>query len=153
MLERMIRRDESRRDFTVNTAPAKHRCSITNAAYTSLWSEAGSQPCQGGLPKAGLRYWGGFVGQVVDVTTLPTENGRFLFSDYRVQITEVHRQPLASPLLKEGATVVVTRPGGEFTVDDVVVTASIRSFPPLTVGTTYSFLSTFFRSRGRFTHA
>ncbi len=57
-----------------------------------------------------------FVAQLRSGASNPTELGNFLFTDYDVQVTDVLKKP-DELKVQPGSTMVVTRPGGELTVE------------------------------------
>lgn len=73
------------------------------------------------------------VGQVSNAESLPTEDGRMLFTDHSVVVHQVFRAPAGQQL---AMPVTVTRLGGAITVDGTTVTAKLDNFPPLELGTT-----------------
>jgi hypothetical protein len=82
-----------------------------------------------------------FIGQVANANSFPTEDGRLLFTDHSVVVTEVFRAPSGHrPAL---VPVTVTRIGGELDVEGTPVYAKLDDFPALQTGGTYLFFLDF----------
>jgi hypothetical protein len=79
---------------------------------------------------------GSFIGLVRGATSLPTEDGTFLFTDYVLEVQHAFRAPAARPLVA-GALVTVSRPGGTVHLENRSITASSNMFPPLDIGGRY----------------
>jgi hypothetical protein len=105
---------------------------------TQDYTDVADKPLADVLKDMVCRSDGVFVGSVNAVEVNPTEDGTFLFSDYMTTIIDVVRTTVAAGL-QIGQTVVVSRPGGETTIDGVRVAATINTFPPLVVGSSYLF--------------
>lgn len=80
-----------------------------------------------------------FEGRVVSGESFPTEDGTFLFTDYRVTIDRVFRSPSgpSGSHLEPNQDVVVARPGGALIVDGKSIEATVDAFPALETGRTY----------------
>jgi hypothetical protein len=74
-------------------------------------------------------------GHVRSVQSFPTEDGRFLFSEYAVEALRVFRS--MSRAGTRGTVLTVIRLGGEMTIDGRPVTATISSFPALSTNRRY----------------
>jgi hypothetical protein len=74
-------------------------------------------------------------GHVRSVQSFPTEDGRFLFSEYAVEALRVFRS--MSRAGTPGTVLTVIRLGGEMTIDGRPVTATISSFPALSTNRRY----------------
>lgn len=82
-----------------------------------------------------------FTGHLVKKESLPTEDGKMLFTDHQVLVGEVIRSKFGVGF---GALpVTVTRIGGEMKVEGVTVFVKHPEFPPLEVGRTYLFFTEF----------
>jgi hypothetical protein len=94
------------------------------------------------LSDMACRADGVFIGQVLNAETFPIIDGTFLFTDYKVRITEVLKVPEGAPI-SSGRETVVSRLGGSLTIDNTVVKTEARWLPPLQVSSTYLFFVKF----------
>jgi hypothetical protein len=76
------------------------------------------------------------LGDVTALKANPTEDGRFIFTDYNVRLVRIFKAPPSLRLQPEH-NVTVTRPGGELRVDGAPVVARINLYPFLTIGQRY----------------
>jgi hypothetical protein len=69
-------------------------------------------------------------GMVKKGTSQITENQGFIFTDYEVEVSEILKNNILSPITIDN-TIVVTRPGGKVIFNGQQVTAYDRSYQPL----------------------
>jgi len=75
------------------------------------------------------------IGIIGTAKSMPSDDGRYIFTDHQVQVVEVLRDRVGD--LRNGATMVFSRPGGSVLSGDTVVSVSIAVLPPLIVGERY----------------
>lgn len=78
-----------------------------------------------------------FIGQVESSETYPTADGSFLFTEYRVRVTEDATNRGAA--VRPGAVLTVVRPGGLMVVDGRTVSVKLNDSPALITGLSYLF--------------
>lgn len=76
------------------------------------------------------------VGIVQDKTSLLTDTGDFIFTNYALTPQEILKDNPADPIQKK-TTLTVSRPGGLIRIDDRVVEAVDEAFPLLRKGSRY----------------
>ena len=74
-------------------------------------------------------------------------DGTFLFTEHRMEVTELFRKPPAATL-RQGTQTLLVRPGGELVIEGERIQATSHVFPPLVVGDSYLVFAQYLTSTG-----
>lgn len=114
---------------------------LSKHVHTDYGPATSIKPVREVVAEMACRVDAAFVGHVVENESLPTEDGRMIFTDHSVLVGDVFRAP--SGLALGPTPVTVTRLGGEIEVDGTTVFVKLDKYPPLEVGATYLFFVEF----------
>jgi len=89
------------------------------------------------------------IGLVKNKTSMLTEDGRFVFTDYEVQIDELIKDNPGAPI-QPGSVLIVTRPGGAVALDGKTFRVTDESFKPMELNGRYLLLLRFIPTTGAY---
>jgi hypothetical protein len=89
------------------------------------------------------------IGQVKNKTSVLTEDGRFVFTDYELQVEETLRDNPDAPIQPE-SMLTISRPGGAVELNGKIFHVTDESFEPLEVNGRYLLLLRFIPTTGAY---